>query len=139
MADVGTLEAPGTPVGIYSGPQYIPSPLPSGDTLKRSYAEYSANSPTDTDDSVSVDETPSFDPEKHLAFKDSTPKTHSMVDIGYPSSNGVSPVAVSEPFPLFSEEAINIMREEIFAEDVQRDYSWTSNIAPKQLRGYATK
>ncbi|KAH8602736.1 hypothetical protein B0O99DRAFT_499353 [Bisporella sp. PMI_857] len=62
-----------------------------------------------------------------------------MEDIGLPASNGVSPVAVSEPFRLFSEDAVNIMRGEIFSKEVQENYSYTSDIAPKQLRGYAPK
>jgi len=60
-----------------------------------------------------------------------------MEDIGYSASNGVSPVAVSEPFRLFSEEAVDIMRSEVFDADAREKYTYTSNIAPKQLRGYA--
>ncbi|EHL02709.1 hypothetical protein M7I_1225 [Glarea lozoyensis 74030] len=62
-----------------------------------------------------------------------------MEDIGYPSNNGVSPNAVSEPFRLFSEEAVDIMRSEVLNKEVQENYSYTSDIAPKQLRGYAPK
>lgn len=138
MADVGTYGAPGLPAAVYSSPRYTASPVPSGETLKRSYTEYAAESPTESEDSTS-DEVPSFDPEKHLVFKDTKPTTHSMTDIGLPLSNGVSPVAVSEPFPLFSEEAINIMRKEFLSDEVLEKYSWTSDIAPKQIRGYASE
>jgi hypothetical protein len=62
-----------------------------------------------------------------------------MEDIGYSSTSGVSPIAVSEPFRLFSEEAVDIMRTEVLAKEVQENYSYTSDIAPKQLRGYAPK
>jgi hypothetical protein len=141
MADVYTSEAPGIPAALYSGPQYTPSPVPSGqDSHKRSYEDFAADNTTDSDDDSSVESTdyPVFDPEKHLVFH-GTVKTHSMDDIGLPMTNGISPVAVSEPFPLFSEEAVNIMRAEVLAEDVLENYSWTSDIAPKQVRGYAQK
>jgi len=62
-----------------------------------------------------------------------------MEDIGLPMTYGISPVAVSEPFRLFTEEAVNIMRAEILADEVQNSYSYTSDIAPKQIRGYAPK
>jgi hypothetical protein len=62
-----------------------------------------------------------------------------MEDIGLSKSNGISPVAVSEPFPLFTEEAVDIMRKECLSDKVLEEYSWTSDIAPKQLRGYASK
>lgn len=61
-----------------------------------------------------------------------------MEEIGL-RDQGVSPVAVSEPFSLFSEDAVNIMRDEILSPVVMDNYAWTSDIAPKQLRGYAPK
>ncbi|RFU26732.1 hypothetical protein B7463_g9619, partial [Scytalidium lignicola] len=79
-----------------------------------------------------------FDPKKHLAYQE--PSTiHTMEEIGFPSSKGVSPIAVSEPFQLFTKEAVEIMRKEIMSKEVQEHYSYTSDIAPKQLRGYAPK
>ncbi|KAI9718332.1 MAG: hypothetical protein M1828_006734 [Chrysothrix sp. TS-e1954] len=79
-----------------------------------------------------------FDPEKHLAFK--TPsEIITMPDIGYPEDTGVSPVAVSQPFQLFSDEAVEVMRESIFKPEVMENCKFSSNIAPCQLRGYATK
>lgn len=79
-----------------------------------------------------------FRPEQHLAFEE--PEIiHTMQDIGLPSTNGISPVAVSEPFRLFTEEAVNRMRDEILDPEVQNNYSYTSDIAPRQIRGYAPK
>src|SRR6185295_450621 len=49
-----------------------------------------------------------FDPRKHLNFSP-PPKVFTMADIGLPENSGVSPLAVSEPFPLFTEEAIRRM------------------------------
>lgn len=103
----------------------------SKDVLKRSFEKYLASDKA----------TPKFGrlfvPELHLAYEE--PKcVHSMEDLGYSANNGVSPVAVSEPFRLFSEDAVNFMREEIFAPVVQQNYAYSSDIAPvKQLRGYA--
>jgi hypothetical protein len=50
---------------------------------------------------------------------------------------GVSPVAVTHPFQLFSPEAIRIMRTEIAKPEVKVNHQFASNIANAQLRGYA--
>ncbi|KAL6708740.1 hypothetical protein ACN47E_002436 [Coniothyrium glycines] len=78
---------------------------------------------------------PTFEPLKHIVFSE-TPKTLSMKDIGY-EGVGISPVAVTEPFRLFSPEAIQIMRSEISKPEVTRNHTFSSNIAAAQLRGYA--
>ncbi|KAF1997975.1 hypothetical protein P154DRAFT_440085 [Amniculicola lignicola CBS 123094] len=79
-----------------------------------------------------------FNPEKHLAY---TPPSQiiMMKDLGFPEDAGVSPVAVSQPFQLFSPEAIHQMRREIFKKEVMENCSYSSNIAACQLRGYAAK
>ncbi|KAK0647053.1 hypothetical protein B0T16DRAFT_172228 [Cercophora newfieldiana] len=79
-----------------------------------------------------------FDPKKHLNF---TPpaKVFTMKDIGLPEDTGVSPLAVSEPFPLFTPEAIMRMREEVLSNDVLTKCQYSSNLAQAQLRGYADK
>ncbi|KAG9248311.1 hypothetical protein BJ878DRAFT_476571 [Calycina marina] len=109
-----------------------PSPRETQESLKRSFAKYLAA------DVGSQAVGKLFDPSKHLAFEE--PKhIHTMEDLGYSATSGVSPIAVSEPFHLFSEEAVNIMREEVLSKEVQEKYSYTSDIAPKQIRGYAPK
>ncbi|KAK0703877.1 hypothetical protein B0T26DRAFT_628427, partial [Lasiosphaeria miniovina] len=78
-----------------------------------------------------------FDPQKHLNF---TPphKVYTMSDIGLPADTGVSPLAVSDPFPLFTPEAVARMRAEILSEPVLRNCQYTSNIAAySHLRGYS--
>ena len=117
---------------IVNYPRLNPSPRETQESLKRSFAKYLAA------DSGSSAVGKLFDPSKHLAF-DEPKHIHTMEEIGYSASSGVSPVAVSEPFCLFSEEAVNIMRSEILDPEVQEKYSYTSDIAPKQLRGYAPK
>lgn len=75
-----------------------------------------------------------FDPAVHLVGEIPDRKV-SMKDLGFSQDIGVSPVAVSHPFQLFTHEAIEIMREEIF--NVPDQYKFQSNIAAAQLRGYA--
>jgi hypothetical protein len=136
MATPDVYVHPSTPDTLFSkitnSPRLNPSPKETQDSLKRSFAKYLAA------DSMSSPVGRLFNPRKHLTFEEPT-RIHTMEDIGFPSSSGVSPVAVSEPFRLFSEEAVNIMRCEILDPEVQEKYSYTSDIAPKQLRGYAPK
>lgn len=90
---------------------------------------------------TSVKETPvkeEFSPSKHLVVEE--PEVIMMKDIGFSNDTGVSPVALSKPFQLFSPEAVQQMREEIFdVRDNHPEYLRTSSIATSQLRGYCPK
>lgn len=77
-----------------------------------------------------------FDPKRHLTFHEPS-KVLTMEDIGFADDVGVSPVAVTYPFQLFSPEAIKIMRSEIAKPEVTQNHMYSSNIAMAQLRGYA--
>ncbi|OJD18722.1 hypothetical protein AJ78_01259 [Emergomyces pasteurianus Ep9510] len=79
-----------------------------------------------------------FDAQKHLQYTPPT-KVHSMKELGYSSDVGISPVGVSEPFPLFSPEAIFQMRKEVLSDKVWERYRFSSNLAHCQLRGYAAE
>lgn len=79
-----------------------------------------------------------FSPEKHLAC-DGPVNTLPMSELGFDKDLGVSPVAVSEPFKLFSDEAIEQMRAEIFQPEVMENCCVRSNIAACQIRGWAVK
>ncbi|KAI1208038.1 uncharacterized protein F4807DRAFT_162981 [Annulohypoxylon truncatum] len=79
-----------------------------------------------------------FDPSRHLAFKE-TPKVYTMKEIGLPEDTGISQVAVSEPFPLFTEEAVMRMRQEVLSPEVLSNCQYSSNLAQCQLRGFANK
>lgn len=81
--------------------------------------------------------TSTFSPESHIGFN-KFPKTYSMSDIELPDSP-LSSFAVSEPFQLFTVEAIQRMRAEIFKPEVMENFSYSSNLAQCQLRGYAAK
>ena len=79
-----------------------------------------------------------FDPKKHLAFILPS-KTYTMEDIKLPRDTGVSSFAVSEPFQLFTEEAVRRMRAEILSREVWENCQYSSNLAQCQLRGFAPK
>ncbi|VEU24007.1 DEKNAAC105295 [Brettanomyces naardenensis] len=85
-----------------------------------------------------------FDPKKHLTFKPSmvhTIKRASMKELGAECDDQISDIGVSEPFPLFTEEACDIMRAEILREEVFRDWARISMNSTTGLdaviRGYA--
>lgn len=82
--------------------------------------------------------TEDFNPEKHIDF---TPpaKILTMSDLKLPEGTGVSPFAVSDPFQLFTQEAVQRMRAEIFSNDVLENCKYSSNLAQCQLRGFAAK
>ncbi|KAJ0374027.1 hypothetical protein COL26b_007738 [Colletotrichum chrysophilum] len=76
--------------------------------------------------------TATFNPDQHLAFVEE-PKKLTLKDVSLPEDIGISPVACSEPFPLFTEEAIQTMRQEIFTTEVYApfmDQAWNN---PKTL------
>ena len=79
-----------------------------------------------------------FDPKKHIDYELPS-KVHTMKDLNFSENTGVSPVAVSEPFRLFTSEAIHRMRAEVFSKDVWNNCQYSSNLAQCQLRGFAAK
>ena len=78
----------------------------------------------------------SFNPESHLNFKPPS-KIFTMEEIGL-QHVGVSPNAVSEPFQLFTPDAIRQMRAETLRPEVFENCQYSSNLAKGQLRGYAS-
>ncbi|KAM0808328.1 hypothetical protein AB5N19_08671 [Seiridium cardinale] len=79
-----------------------------------------------------------FDPKVHLAFEEPS-KVYTMEELGLPVGSGVSPIAVSEPFQLFTEEAVDRMRQEVLSDEVMNNCQYSSNLAHCQLRGFANK
>ncbi|KAL7629509.1 hypothetical protein AAE478_001030 [Parahypoxylon ruwenzoriense] len=106
--------------------------LPAPVDMKRNWV------PIIAEPAMSKVESDDFSPAKHLAFKE-TPKVYTMKDIGLPENTGISPVAVSEPFPLFTEEAVMRMRREVLSPEVLGNCQYSSNLAQCQLRGFANK
>lgn len=62
-----------------------------------------------------------------------------MADLSFPADQGISPIAVSEPFELFSKDAVRLMRDEVLSDEVWDNCRFSSNIAACQLRGMAPK
>ncbi|CAG9998248.1 unnamed protein product [Clonostachys byssicola] len=84
-----------------------------------------------------VSPNPAFTPSKHLIYSPPS-KVWSLRDLGYPDSQGISPFGVSEPFRLFSDDAIDEMRRELFTNrNIWTDHRFSSKYAECQLRGYA--
>lgn len=115
-------------------PMSIPSSSPFGNSAKRKRSIFD---PVIVDDKggKSRPERVHFDAKKHLKYE-APSKIHSMKDIGL-EDVGISPVAVSEPFQMFSPEAIQQMRAEIMSDDVWKHCQYSSNLSQCQLRGFA--
>ncbi|KAF5639079.1 2OG oxygenase superfamily [Fusarium sp. NRRL 52700] len=74
-----------------------------------------------------------WDAKQHLAFE--PPKSIvTMKDIGL-EGHGISPIAVSEPFPLFSKDAMLQMRAEIFSKPVLDNNRFSSDLIAEVIRG----
>jgi hypothetical protein len=74
-----------------------------------------------------------WNPEKHVIYEAPT-VIHTMKDIGL-EGHGISPVAVSDPFPLFSREAMLQMRREIFSDEVLKNCRYSSDFIANMVRG----
>lgn len=74
-----------------------------------------------------------FDPEKHVSFQPPS-RIYTMKEIGL-EGHGISPNAVSEPFALFSQEAVQQMRAEIFSEKVLDNCRYASTFNKNMVRG----
>jgi hypothetical protein len=88
--------------------------------------------------SAQVLSTDDFDPKKHIDYLPPS-KVFTMHDLNLPEDTGISPLAVSEPFPLFTQEAVHRMRAEVLSNDVWDNCQYSSNLAHCQLRGFAPK
>ncbi|ODV79244.1 uncharacterized protein CANTADRAFT_6401 [Suhomyces tanzawaensis NRRL Y-17324] len=73
-----------------------------------------------------------FDPAKHLQFyadgpiskhKFNNTRRLTMEELGLTHKHQISPIGVSDPFPLFTDEAIALMRQEILQKDLFLKYS----------------
>ena len=78
-----------------------------------------------------------FNPTKHLSYN-GLPTRHTMEELALPDV-GISPIAVSEPFELFSKEAAKYMRDEVLSDEVWENCRFASSLAACQLRGMSPK
>ncbi|KAI1204693.1 uncharacterized protein F4807DRAFT_454516 [Annulohypoxylon truncatum] len=74
-----------------------------------------------------------WDVSKHLRFQPPA-NIYTMKDIGL-EGHGISTTAVSDPFPLFSKEAMLQMRREIFSESVLENCRYSSTFTANMVRG----
>lgn len=79
-----------------------------------------------------------FDPSKHLDQHE-MPKRFTMEDLGLGDRQSVSPIGISEPFALFTQEAVMKMRNKVLSDEVWENCRFASSIAACQLRGMAPK
>lgn len=91
-----------------------------------------------------------FDPEKHLRFyalgdlekhKFNNTRRLTMEELGCSSPQQISPIGVSDPFPLFTDEAIQIMKTEILSKEVFLEharFNTSSSGKDCTMRGYAS-
>ena len=81
-----------------------------------------------------------FDPKRDLDFTP-PPKIYTMSELSFPEGTGISFVAVSEPFQLFTLNAVRRMRSEILSQVIWDTARYSSNLSggKSQLRGYASK
>lgn len=78
-----------------------------------------------------------FDSQQHLDFREPD-ITHTLGDFGI-DDVGISPIAVTAPFSLFTAEAVRQMRAEIFSESVLNDFYCETSPNSGQIRGYCPK
>jgi hypothetical protein len=79
-----------------------------------------------------------FEPLRHLNF--SPPKEYyTLEQLGLSSEGSTSPVAITAPFPLLSEEGIKATRADLFRREILEKYRWKEAKDPNvyKLRGYA--
>lgn len=88
-------------------------------------------------DEARIPERVPFDAKSHLDIVEPR-KVYTMKEIGL-EGQGISPTAVSEPFQLFTKEAILQMRAEIFSQPVLDSCQYASDFAKNMIRGFGPK
>ncbi|KAK7423314.1 hypothetical protein QQX98_001104 [Neonectria punicea] len=78
-----------------------------------------------------------FDPKKHLNIVHPT-KIFTMGEIGL-EGQGISDTAFSEPFSIFTPEAVQQMRAEIFSQPVLETCQYSSDFAKNMIRGFGPR
>ncbi|KIJ28635.1 hypothetical protein M422DRAFT_189470 [Sphaerobolus stellatus SS14] len=75
-----------------------------------------------------------FDPDVHLAPCAEPPSCIDMDELGL-GSVGISKVAVSKPFPLFTLEGVRRIREELFKHETLANHIFSDTLNPSTVRG----
>lgn len=137
MATTDTLRSQHVPQPFF--PSFAPVTIPASNiSRKRKYSSIASSSiPRAPTMVASNPPKTSFNASKHISHAPPS-KIHTMEEIGR-GNEGISPNAVSEPFSLFTEEAVKQMRAEIFSKEVMENCQYSSNLSACQIRGYAAK
>ncbi|KAH7213493.1 hypothetical protein BKA60DRAFT_461507 [Fusarium oxysporum] len=128
------------PSVIYDTPTALPlrkpAPFVIGPTNKAPFRPTN-KIPQDVIETAQATPIEEFDAKKHVNFE--FPKrTYTMKEWGY-ENQGVSPIAASDPFSLFTEAAVKQVRRELLSEDVLRTCQYASTFTKNQIRGYTQK
>lgn len=75
-----------------------------------------------------------FDPNHHLSIVHPD-QIFTMKEFGLEGA-GISTTAASEPFSLFTPDAVQQMRAEVFSESVLRTCQYSSDFAHNMIRGF---
>jgi hypothetical protein len=78
-----------------------------------------------------------FDPEKHMNFSPPS-KFYTLNELGLSPEGAISPVAITEPFPLFTPEGIEEIRADLFRREMLEKHMYKEPKHPGvyKLRGY---
>ncbi|EMT72124.1 hypothetical protein FOC4_g10003977 [Fusarium odoratissimum] len=78
---------------------------------------------------------PDFDPAIHLAFQPPT-RRHNFQDLGLPQPENAPDLCVTEPFQLFSEEGVRMLRREMLSKPILDKYLRSWDRAPAYIAGH---
>ncbi|KAJ9608213.1 hypothetical protein H2200_007201 [Cladophialophora chaetospira] len=77
-----------------------------------------------------------FDPVAHLCFQPPT-SVVTLQELLLPEKDAVSPVAITEPFPLFTLEGVKQMRADLFRKEIVNRYGDRTKRNCYKMRGYS--
>jgi hypothetical protein len=78
---------------------------------------------------------PDFDPAIHLAFQPPA-RRHTFEDLGLPQPENAPDLCVTEPFQLFSEEGVRMLRREMLSKPILDKYLRSWERAPAYIAGH---
>lgn len=79
---------------------------------------------------------PPFDPAIHLNFQP-PPARHTFTELGLPVPKGCPDICYTDPFQLFSEEGVRMIRREVFQKSFLDKYMRSWDRAPCAITGHA--
>jgi hypothetical protein len=80
-------------------------------------------------------ELPEFDPAIHLAFR-LPAQRHTFGEIGLPKPHNAPDLCYTDPFPLFSEEGVRMLRREMLSKQMLDKHLHSWDRAPAYIAGH---